>query len=87
MALPVAGTFKPYRPKPSTFREAYIRMGFSDELREHFGTNYRILRRWVDEEGYQEIHAARRDYLTRTRWPNGAPGNRKRRAAPQIRHV
>lgn len=77
--MPVAGDTVGYRPKPNDFRDSYIRMGFGDELREHYRTNYRALRRWVDEEGYQELHDARRDYLKATKWPNGAPGNRKRR--------
>lgn len=76
--MPIAGTTKAYRPRPSDFRDAYVRMGFSDDLKEHFRTNIRVLRRWVDEEGYRELHAARREYLRQTKWPNGAPGNRKR---------
>lgn len=76
--MPIAGTTKAYRPRPADFRDAYVRMGFSDDLKEHFRTNIRVLRRWVDEEGYRELHAARREYLMQTRWPNGAPGNRKR---------
>ncbi|MET0364138.1 MAG: hypothetical protein ABW169_05750 [Sphingobium sp.] len=77
--MPVAGATIGYRLKPADFRDKYIRMGFGDELREHYRTNYRALRRWVDEEGYQELHDARREYLKATKWPNGAPGNRKRR--------
>ncbi len=72
------GTIRPYRPKPADFRAAYIRMGFGDELKEHFRTSYRILRRWVDEEGYDDLHEARRTHLQATKWPNGAPGARKR---------
>ncbi len=77
--MPAAGETAAYRPKPDDFRDAYVRMGFGDELKEHFGTNLRVLRRWVDEEGYEDLHEARREYLRQTKWPNGAPGNRKRR--------
>lgn len=76
--MPAAGTTKAYRPKPDGFREVYIRLGFGDELKEHYHTNLRCLRRWVDEEGYDGLHLARREYLRKTRWPNGAPGHRKR---------
>ncbi|MEJ7933508.1 hypothetical protein WG907_04450 [Sphingobium sp. AN558] len=77
--MPPPGETAAYRPKPADFRDNYIAMGFGDELREHYCTNYRVLRRWVTEEGHQELYEARRLYLKATKWPNGAPGNRKRR--------
>lgn len=76
--MPAAGTTMAYRPKPADFREVYIRLGFGDELKEHYRTNLRCLRRWVDEEGYAGLHLARREYLRQVRWPNGAPGHSKR---------
>lgn len=77
--MPAEGETAAYRPRPCDFREAYIRMGLGDELKEYFRTNIRVLRRWVDEEGHDELYEARREHLRQTKWPNGAPGNRKRR--------
>jgi hypothetical protein len=79
--MPGAGETLAYRPKPQDFRDRYVEMGLSDELREYYGTNYRVLRRWVDEEGYEDLYEARREYQRQSRWPNGAPGSRKRRYA------
>lgn len=52
------GLEKPYRPKPADFRETYIAMGW-DGIEEHYGTNWRVVRRWIEEEGREALRAAR----------------------------
>jgi hypothetical protein len=56
------GLERPYRPKPADFRETYIRMGW-DGLDEHYGTNWRVIRRWIAEEGREELRAARAEHV------------------------
>jgi hypothetical protein len=56
------GVTKPYRPKPRDFREMYIRMGW-DGLPEHYGTNWRVIRRWIEEEGREFLRVARAEYV------------------------
>ena len=52
------GTVRPYRPKPADFRAAYVEMGWS-EIVDHFRTNWRVVVRWIEEEGREELAAAR----------------------------
>lgn len=52
------GATKPYRPKPSDFRATYIEMGW-DGIDEHYGTNWRVIRRWIEQEGRDDLIAAR----------------------------
>lgn len=56
------GLEKPYRPKPADFRETYIRMGW-DGLDEHYNTNWRCIRRWIEEEGREFLRVARAEYV------------------------
>jgi hypothetical protein len=53
------GEVKPYRPCPADFREVFLRLGQSPELREHYRTNDRIIRRWIKESGGDELRAER----------------------------
>lgn len=48
------GMTKPYRPKPADFREVYVRMGW-DGIDEHYNTNWRVIRRWIELEGRVEL--------------------------------
>ena len=59
---PDTGLVRPYRPKPADFRETYVRMGW-DEIDEHYRTNWRVIRRWIMEEGADDLKAARRAYV------------------------
>lgn len=52
------GLVRPYRPKPADFRERYIEMGW-DGIDEHYQTNWRVIRRWILEEGASELRADR----------------------------
>lgn len=66
------GLIRPYRPKPDDFRVRYIEMGW-DGLDEHYRCNWRCIRRWIMEEGREQLRAARAAAV--------AAGHRKRRAA------
>jgi len=52
------GLVRPYRPKPDDFRDRYIEMGW-DGLDEHYRCNWRCIRRWIMEEGREQLRAAR----------------------------
>lgn len=56
---PDTGLIKPYRPVPDDFREVYLRLGQSKEIEEHYRTNWRVVRRWVEEAGGDELRAER----------------------------
>jgi hypothetical protein len=60
------GLIRPYRPKPGDFREVYIRMGW-DGIEEHYGTNTRVIRRWIEEEGRRGLVLDRAAYVERQR--------------------
>jgi hypothetical protein len=53
------GLVRPYRACPSDFREVFLRMGQSKEIEEHYRTNWRVIRRWVEESGGDELRAER----------------------------
>lgn len=53
------GTTNPYRPCPSDFRETYLRLGQSKEIEEHYRTNWRVIVRWIEEAGGDELRAER----------------------------
>jgi len=54
------------RPKPADFRQVYIAIGWGG-IEEHYGTNWRVVRRWIDEEGRDELIAARAAAVDRQR--------------------
>lgn len=56
------GMTRPYRPKPADFREVYIAMGW-DGIEEHFGTNWRVIRRWIEMEGRAGLIDARAAFV------------------------
>ncbi len=49
------------RPLPADFREEYIRTGWDAQY--WYGTNWRVMVRWIEEAGGDELRAARREYL------------------------
>lgn len=59
LLLPDGGV-RPYRPLPSDFRERFLELGQSKELEEHYRTNWRVIRRWIEEAGGDDLRAARR---------------------------
>jgi hypothetical protein len=56
------GLIRPYRPKPKCFRETYVMMGW-DGIEEHYRTNWRVIRRWIIQEGREELAAERAAYV------------------------
>lgn len=56
---PDTGLIAPYRPCPADFRERYIELGWTKELIEHYRTNWRCIRRWIEEAGGEELRLAR----------------------------
>lgn len=67
-----------YRPRPKDFEEKFVEHGW-DGIREALGAHGRQIKRWLVECGEDRLIAAREEYLRQTRWPNGVPGNRRRR--------
>ena len=59
------GRIKPYSPCPPDFRETFIRLGW-ESIVEHYRTNWRVIARWIDETGRQELKEARAAYVKRT---------------------
>lgn len=50
---------RPYRPAPLDFRDVFLSLGWGKEIIEHYRTNYRCIRRWVEECGGDELRAER----------------------------
>ncbi len=53
------GTVRPYRPCPPDFADRFVEMGW-DGIDEHYRTNWRCIRRWIEECGGEELRAKRR---------------------------
>lgn len=60
------GVTRPYRPKPRDFRETYIAIGW-DGLEDHYRTNWRVIRRWIEEEGRASLIRARAAFVEQRR--------------------
>ena len=56
------GLVRPYRLKPDDFRQTYIEMGW-DGICDHYRTNWRVIRRWIDEEGREGLKRERAQFL------------------------
>lgn len=53
------GLIKPRRPKPRDFRERYLEMGWDREIEDHYRCNWRCIRRWIIEEGKDQLRIDR----------------------------
>lgn len=53
------GMVRPYRPCPADFRAVFLVMGQSKEIEEHYRTNWRVIRRWIEEAGGDALRAER----------------------------
>ncbi|MES2289305.1 MAG: hypothetical protein V4530_06155 [Pseudomonadota bacterium] len=73
------GDIRPYRPLPADFREVFLRLGNSIEIRDHYRTNWRVIRRWIDEAGGEELRAERRAVTGATARPALRSKNRASR--------
>lgn len=67
-----------YRARPRNFEEMFIQHGW-DTIRDELGAHTRQIKRWLIEAGEDRLIAAREEFLKQQRWPNGVPGNRRRR--------
>ncbi|MFN3474070.1 MAG: hypothetical protein ACK4ZW_08500 [Blastomonas sp.] len=47
------------RPCPADFRDRFLEMGQYKEIEEHYRTNYRVIARWIEESGGDELRAER----------------------------
>ena len=53
------GLVRPYRPCPADFRERFLEMGQSKEIEDHYRTNWRVIRRWINQCGGDELRLER----------------------------
>lgn len=53
------GLKRPTRPCPRDFRETYLQLGQSKEIEDHYRTNWRVIIRWIEESGGDELRQAR----------------------------
>lgn len=53
------GLIRPYRQCPSDFVEVYLELGQDKAIEEHYRTNWRCIRRWIEESGGDELRARR----------------------------
>jgi hypothetical protein len=58
-----------FRPKPDDFRDRYVEHGWG-WIMDHYEAGRETVMRWIDEEGRDELYAARREYL----WKRGFGG-------------
>lgn len=73
------GLVRPYRPCPADFREVFLRLGQSKEIEEHYHTNWRVIRRWIEECGGDRLRAERRKISGGTERPSLRAENRAKR--------
>lgn len=64
------GTIRPYRPCPCDFRDMFLALGQSKEIEEHYRTNWRVIRRWIEETGGDTLREARRKITGSTARPH-----------------
>lgn len=57
---PSAKAGAPRREKPADFREQFIRLGW--DCVDHYSTSWKVVARWLDEEGRDEVKADRRAF-------------------------
>lgn len=76
LKLPDGGV-RPYRPCPPDFREVFLALGQSKDIEQHYGTNWRVIRRWIEESGGEELRAARRELTGNVARPWLRSGKRK----------
>lgn len=50
----------PLRARPTDFRDQFIRLGW--DVVDHYATSWKVVSRWVDEEGREGLQADRKAY-------------------------
>lgn len=71
------------RSRPADFRAKYIALGWNGCIA-HYHAHYAAVRRWVNEEGADQLAAERRQHVERLRERDRAF---RQRAAAQFQHV
>lgn len=61
---PDTGMVRPQRPKPHDFRQVYLVLGWGG-ICEHYRTNWRVVRRWIEEEGREGLKIERDEIVAR----------------------
>jgi hypothetical protein len=61
---PDTGLIRPQRPKPHDFRQMYLILGWGGIV-EHYNTNWRVVRRWIEEEGRDGLKIERDEIMAR----------------------
>lgn len=56
---PDTGLMRPTRPCPNDFRERFLELGQTKEIEDHYHTNWRVITRWIEEAGGDELRAER----------------------------
>jgi hypothetical protein len=56
------GLQRPMRPCPHDFRERFIELGWGS-IEDHYRTNWRVIRRWIEETGGADLRATRAAYV------------------------
>jgi hypothetical protein len=73
------GLIRPMRPCPADFRETYLQLGQDRAIEDHYRTNWRVIRRWIEESGGDELRAERHAISGGSPRPRLRAGNRARR--------
>lgn len=71
------------RPKPDDFRATYIRLG-KPAVIEHYRAHWKTIKRWVEEEGKDELRKARAEYVAAQRTVRVLPGTAPRVDAVKV---
>ena len=57
-----SGLIRPYRTCPPDFRERFIELGW-EGIEDHYSTNWRCIRRWIEQCGGVDLRRARAAYV------------------------
>jgi len=53
------GLKRPYRECPADFVDVYLVLGQEKAIEEHYNTNWRCIRRWIEESGGDALRERR----------------------------
>lgn len=72
------------REKPADFRARFIELGWGGIVA-HYGTDWRVVERWMREDGRDSLIAARSDFVARRRFVHRLSRLIRERAPTSIR--
>lgn len=81
--MPNDGPHRDTRPSrlrtiPDDFRDRFLELGYSPEIQEHYATNWRVIRRWIEEAGGDQLRMERRLWLLEHRPVSKVTLNKRR---------